>query len=77
MWAFFPPPYVEVPGPTLLVLLPAVQVALALYAIAVSLALVVEVVVFFARALDPRVRLVRLERAALRARAELGDGPPP
>ena len=27
-WAFFPPPYVEVPGPSLLVLLPAVQVAL-------------------------------------------------
>ncbi len=73
MWAFFPPPYVEVPGPRMLVLLPAVQVALALYAVAILLALVVEVVVFFARALDPRVRLVRLERAAARARAELGD----
>ncbi|HVV83463.1 MAG TPA: alkaline phosphatase family protein, partial [Kofleriaceae bacterium] len=48
MWAFFPPPYVEVPGPRLLVLIPAVQVALALYAIAILLALLVEVVVFFA-----------------------------
>lgn len=71
MWAFFPPPYVEVPGPTLLVLLPAVQVALALYAIAVLLALVVEVVVFFARALDPHVRLARLERATARIKARL------
>lgn len=77
MWAFFPPPYVEVPGPRLLVLLPAVQVALALYAFAILLALVVEVVVFFARALDPRVRLTRLERATARARAQLGEEPPP
>ena len=75
MWAFFPPPYVEVPGPRLLVLLPAVQVALALYAIAILLALLVEVVVFFARALDPQVRLKRLERATARIRAQLSaDG---
>ena len=75
MWAFFPPPYVEVPGPRLLVLLPAVQVALALYAIAVSLALIAEVVVFFARALDPHVRLARLERATARIKAKLdADG---
>lgn len=76
MWAFFPPPYVEVPGPRMLVLIPAVQVALAMYAIAILLALLVEVVVFFARALDPRVRLVRLERAAEKARAELGTAAP-
>lgn len=77
MWAFFPPPYVEVPGPRMLVLIPAVQVALALYAIAILLALVVEVVVFFARALDPRVRLERLERATAQARAELDEREPP
>jgi hypothetical protein len=71
MWAFFPPPYVEVPGPRMLVLLPATQVALALYAMAVSLALIVEVVVFFARALDPHVRLQRLERATARIKATL------
>jgi hypothetical protein len=71
MWAFFPPPYVEVPGPRLLMLLPAVQVALALYAIAVLLALIIEVVVFFARALDPQVRLQRLERATARIKARL------
>ncbi len=75
MWAFFPPPYVEVPGPRMLMLLPAVQVALALYAFAILLALMVEVVVFFARALDPQVRLQRLERATARIRAQLGaDG---
>ncbi len=74
-WAFFPPPYVEVPGPALLVLLPAVQVALALYAIAILLALIVEVVVFFARALDPQVRLQRLERATAKVRAQIDAAP--
>jgi hypothetical protein len=73
LWAWFPPPYVEVPGPRMLVIIPAVQVAVALYAIAVLLALAVEVIVFFARALDPAARLVRLERAAARARHQLGD----
>lgn len=77
MWAFFPAPYVEVPGPRMLVLIPAVQVAVACYAVAVALGLAIEVVVFFARAVDPRVRVVRLERAIERARQqiELGTGP--
>jgi hypothetical protein len=77
MWAFFPAPYVEVPGPRMLVLIPAVQVAVACYAVAVASGLLIEVVVFFARAVDPRVRVVRLERAIERARQqiELGTGP--
>jgi hypothetical protein len=77
MWAFFPAPYVEVPGPRMLVLIPAVQVAVACYAVAVALGLLIEVVVFFARAVDPRVRVVRLEKAIERARQqiELGTGP--
>jgi len=49
-WAFFPPPYVSVPGPHVLVLIPAVQVAVACAAVDVALILVVEVIVFMARA---------------------------
>jgi hypothetical protein len=82
LWAFFPAPYVEVPGPRLLVLIPAVQVAVALYAIGILLALAVEIVVFFSRAIDPNVRLLRLERAVERTRKQITlDGtehtPPP
>ncbi|MBP9208479.1 MAG: alkaline phosphatase family protein [Kofleriaceae bacterium] len=69
LWALFPAPYTEVPGPTLLVLIPAMQVAVALYAGAILLALLIEVVVFLARAVDPDARLRRLERAAERVRA--------
>jgi hypothetical protein len=71
LWALFPPPYVEVPGPTLLVLIPALQVAVALYVIAIVLALLMEIVVFFARALDPEARLARLHRASEIARREI------
>jgi hypothetical protein len=49
-WAFYPPPYVTVPGPHALVLIPAVEVAVALAAVNVALTLVVEVIVFMARA---------------------------
>jgi hypothetical protein len=50
------------------VLIPAVQISVACYAVGVALTLFVEVVVFFARAVDPRVRLMRLERALEKAR---------
>lgn len=50
LWAFFPPPYVSVPGPVWLVMIPAVQVAVACAAIDVALTLMVEVIVFAARA---------------------------
>jgi hypothetical protein len=72
MWAYFPAPYTELPGPRMLVLIPAVQVAVACYAVAVALGLLLEVVVFFSRAVDPRVRVVRLSRALDRARQQLG-----
>ena len=80
LWAFFPAPYVEVPGPRLLVLIPAVQVAVAAYAMAILLALIVEIVVFFSRAVDPNVRLLRLERAVEKARQQItldGSEKPP
>lgn len=68
LWSLFPAPYVEVPGPRALVLIPAVEVSVACYAAGVALTLFVEVVVFFARAVDPRVRALRLERALEKAR---------
>ena len=68
LWAYYPPPYVEVPGPRLMVLIPAVEVAVACYAVGVALSLIVEVIVFVARAANPEARAVRLERAAARAR---------
>jgi hypothetical protein len=54
VWAFFPPPYVSLPGPTWLVLIPAVQVAVACAAVNVALTLLIELIVFAARAVDPR-----------------------
>jgi hypothetical protein len=50
VWAFFPPPYVSVPGPVWLVMIPAVEVAVACAAVDVALTLVVEVIVFASRA---------------------------
>ncbi len=50
IWAFFPPPYVDLPGPLWLVLIPAALVAVACAAINVALVLGVEVVIFAARA---------------------------
>ncbi len=70
LWAFFPAPYVEVPGPRLLIFIPAVKVAISCYTIAVALSLLLEVIVFFSRAVDPRVRVVQLERAIEKARAQ-------
>jgi hypothetical protein len=54
-----------------------VQVAVACYAVSVALGLLIEVVGFFSRAVDPRVRMMRLERAMERTRKqiELGTGP--
>ncbi|MGN6106704.1 MAG: alkaline phosphatase family protein [Kofleriaceae bacterium] len=50
IWAFFPPPYVTLPGPVWLVLIPAVEVAVACAAVNVALILLLEVIVFAARA---------------------------
>ena len=50
IWAFFPPPFVTVPSPTWLVVIPAVEVAVACAAVNVALTLFVEVAVFVQRA---------------------------
>jgi hypothetical protein len=50
IWAFFPPPYVDLPGPLWLVLIPAALVAVACAAINVALTLAIEVIIFAARA---------------------------
>jgi hypothetical protein len=50
IWAFFPPPYIDLPGPVWLVLIPAALVAVACAAINVALTLGVEVLIFAARA---------------------------
>jgi len=71
LWALFPAPYVEVPGPRLLILIPAVKVAIACYAFAIPLSLLIEVVVFFSRAVDPRARVKQLERAMEKARSQV------
>jgi hypothetical protein len=49
-WAFMPPPYITLPGAHSLVLIPAVEVAVSCLAVDVALTLVVEVIVFAARA---------------------------
>jgi hypothetical protein len=49
-WAFFPPPYVELPSPVWLVMIPAALVAVACAATHVALTLGLEVIVFAARA---------------------------
>jgi hypothetical protein len=49
-WAYFPPPYVTLPDPVWLVLIPAVEIAVACAAVNVALTLMVEVIVFAARA---------------------------
>ena len=71
LWAYYPPPYEQVPGPTLLVLIPALQVAVACYAFGVALSLLLELVIFLARVADPVARVARLERALARTRAKL------
>lgn len=50
IWAFFPPPFVSVPEPFWLVLIPAGEVAVACAAMTFALTLAVEVIVFAARA---------------------------
>jgi hypothetical protein len=49
-WAYFPPPYVTLPDPVWIVLIPAVEIAVACAAVNVALTLMVEVIVFAARA---------------------------
>jgi len=72
MWALYGPrTFLEPPGSTAMVLVPATYIAVACHALAGAVTLGLEIVVFFARAVDPRVRLRRLERAAERERRRL------
>ena len=58
IWAYFPPPYVTVPSPTWLVVIPAVEVAVACAAINVALTLFIEVAIFVARAWQRDARVL-------------------
>ncbi|MGE0395805.1 MAG: alkaline phosphatase family protein [Kofleriaceae bacterium] len=53
-WAVFPPPYVTLPGPAWLVMIPAVQVAVACAAVTFALTLSIEVIIFASRAWQRR-----------------------
>ncbi len=68
LWAYHgPAPHLSIPGSRVALLIPANYIAVATYALGAALLLILEFVVFFARAVDPRVRLRRLQvRAALR-----------
>jgi hypothetical protein len=70
-WAWFTGPFAQVPGPTMMVLVPATYIAIACYSIATVVTLGLEIVVFFARAVDPRVRIARLEKATAREKERL------
>jgi hypothetical protein len=70
-WAYYPGPFVEVPGEAAMVLVPATYIAVASYAMAAAVTLGLELVIFFARAVDPRRRLRRLEQASERERRRL------
>lgn len=50
MWAFFPGPYVDLPGPRMLILIPAIQLSVAASAIDTAAVMVVELIVFATRA---------------------------
>ncbi|MCE9572634.1 MAG: alkaline phosphatase family protein [Deltaproteobacteria bacterium] len=67
-WVYWPPPYTEVPGPATMVLIPAIEVAVASYGIAIALGLLIEVIVFAARLSDPEARAERLEKTAAKVR---------
>lgn len=75
LWASFgTAPHVEMPSSRVALLIPANYIAVATYAVGATIFLTLEIVVFFARAVDPRIRLRRLERAAAKERRRLEKG---
>jgi hypothetical protein len=80
-WIYFPPPYTEVPGPKMMVMIPAIEVAVASYGVAIALGMIVEVIIFAARLSDLDARADRLEKTAAkvreRARRRTQSIPPP
>jgi phosphopentomutase/2,3-bisphosphoglycerate-independent phosphoglycerate mutase family metalloenzyme len=77
-WAYYGgDPFVTLPGPKMLFLIPAMYIAMACYAVAAALTLSIEVVVYLARLLDPRRLQTPAPQAATataRAGKPLGDG---
>jgi hypothetical protein len=72
MWALYDPDSQPVlASSTALVLAPATWVAVSFVAIASAVTLGLELVIFFARGFDPRVRLRRLKRATARVEREI------
>lgn len=71
-WAIFGAgPYVELPGPSMLFLIPALYVAVAAYAIAAAVTMGLEIIIFFARVFDPRLALRRAEARLAREQTRL------
>jgi len=50
VWAYFPPPYIAMPGPFWTVVIPAVEVAVSCAALTFAITLAFEVIIFVARA---------------------------
>ena len=67
-WAIWPGPFIEPPPPVLFVLIPATYVACACFALAVVTTLTLEIIVFFARAVDPRLLRRRRRRRGRKRR---------
>lgn len=75
LWVSFgAAPHVDIPSSRVALLIPANYVAVATYAVSASVLLAMEIIVFFARAVDPRIRLRRLEKAAAKERRRLEKG---
>jgi type I phosphodiesterase/nucleotide pyrophosphatase len=80
IWAYFPAPYMNVPDPLWLVVIPAVEVAVACAAITSALMLGLELIVFVARAYHVRAPALTgstglVERARSSPRASAGSDP--
>lgn len=77
-WAFYGGgPYVELPPPKMLFLIPALYIAISTYAIAAAVIIGLELVIFFARVFDPRLPLRRAEARVERERERLTSLPGP
>jgi hypothetical protein len=71
-WAIFGPgPFVQLPQARWLFLIPAMYIAVACFAVAAAASLSLELIVFLARAADPRLPLRRAQRRVARERSRL------
>lgn len=73
-WAIYGAgPYIELPGPSMLFLIPALYVAVGAYAIAAAVTMGLEIIIFFARVFDPRRKLQKIETRLERERTRLSQ----